>query len=196
MTISPFAQEDFAPTASHNIKESNRGHPALTEEERKGQLVQTHKIGPNKEKKMTVSANENCSYRGSGLSINGSSQNNMSFQVNNNNSWAFNPQNSMEALRPNQGASGLNRGPNSQNSMGFMKQTQGMSTLGTSHNSVRSTSLESIFSTSKNDQAAPKLVPPPLTAVGKGRGRGGGSATTSRSAQPKKPSEQPFFDLL
>ncbi|KAM7253073.1 hypothetical protein ACFE04_025691 [Oxalis oulophora] len=138
----------------------------------------------------------NASSSGSGLSINGSSQNNMSFQVNNNNSWAFNPQNSMEALRPNQGASGLNRGPNSQNSMGFMKQTQGMSTLGTSHNSVRSASLESIFSTSKNDQAAPKLAPPPLTAVGRGRGRGGGPATTSRSAQPKKPSEQPFFDLL
>ncbi|KDP45586.1 hypothetical protein JCGZ_17193 [Jatropha curcas] len=134
-------------------------------------------------------------------SLNMNTLNNMNLQSNGNNSWAFNGQNSFEPMKPNQGTSTMNTGSlssgvNPQNSLGFLKQNQGMSTLG-SYNEKKSTDLESIFSSSKNDQPAPKLAPPPSTAVGRGRGRGRGATSTSRSSNAKPAAGQPpLLDLL
>ncbi|KAK9047212.1 hypothetical protein V6N11_053062 [Hibiscus sabdariffa] len=114
------------------------------------------------------------------------------------NSWAFSSQNSGELLRPNLGGSTsnatiLNSG-GLQNSIGFMKQNQGNSaSMNSSYNNQKSLDLGSIFSGSKNEQAAPKLAPPPSTVLG--RGRGMGRARVSPHA--KSTSEQPpLLDLL
>ncbi|KAF2290553.1 hypothetical protein GH714_014377 [Hevea brasiliensis] len=134
-------------------------------------------------------------------SLNASTPNSMNFQANGNNSWAFSSQSSSELLKSNQGistmsASSLNSGHNPQNSIGFMKQNQGMSALGP-YNDKKSTDLGSIFGSSKNEQLAPKLAPPPSTAVGRGRGIGRGATSTSRSTRAKQQSEQPsLLDLL
>lgn len=130
-----------------------------------------------------------------------STPNSMNFQTNGNDSWVFNDRSSFEPLKPNQGtsilnANSLNSGLNPQNSIGFLKQSQGMSTLG-SYSDKKSTDLGSIFGSSKNEQTAPKLAPPPSTAVGRGRGRGRGGTSTSRSSHAKPQSEQPpLLDLL
>ncbi|KAK8580110.1 hypothetical protein V6N13_143241 [Hibiscus sabdariffa] len=116
------------------------------------------------------------------------------------NSWAFSSQNSGELLRPNLGGSTSNAsilnsgGP--QNSIGFMKQNQGNSaSMNSSYNNQKSLDFGSIFSGSKNEQAAPKLAPPPSTVLGRGRGRGMGRARVSPRA--KSTSEQPpLLDLL
>ncbi|OMO51547.1 hypothetical protein CCACVL1_29723 [Corchorus capsularis] len=127
--------------------------------------------------------------------------NNMTFQLGNSDSWAFSNQNS-GLPRPNQGSSSLNAGTlNSgglQNSMVFMKQNQGISaSVSASYNNQKSTDLGSIFGSSKNEQTAPKLAPPPLTAVGRGRGRGRGANPTSRATHAKPTTEQPpLLDLL
>ncbi|XP_078428236.1 SCY1-like protein 2 A [Wolffia australiana] len=56
-------------------------------------------------------------------------------------------------------------------------------------------SMGSIFSSSGNEQAAPRLAPPPLTAVG--RGRGWSPAQVRRPGQSSAPSGQlPLLDLL
>ncbi|KAL4280067.1 hypothetical protein GQ457_03G029500 [Hibiscus cannabinus] len=98
------------------------------------------------------------------------------------NSWAFSSQNSGELLRPNLGGSTsnatiLNSG-GLQNSIGFMKQNQGNSaSMNSSYNNQKSLDLGSIFSGSKNEQAAPKLAPPPSTVMverkrdGEGKGQ-------------------------
>ncbi|GMI90745.1 hypothetical protein like AT1G71410 [Hibiscus trionum] len=127
-----------------------------------------------------------------------SSINSTQFNINKSNSWAFSNQNSGELLRPNLGGSigGL------QNTIGFMKQNQGSSaSMSSSYNNQKSLDLGSIFSTSKNEQAAPKLAPPPSTAVGRGRGRGrvrGRGRGRARVTTPANPtSEQPpLLDLL
>ncbi|KAJ9145869.1 hypothetical protein P3X46_028199 [Hevea brasiliensis] len=98
-------------------------------------------------------------------SLNASTPNSMNFQANGNNSWAFSNQSSSELLKSNQGIStmsacSLSSGHNPQNSIGFMKQNQGISTLGP-YNDKKSTDLGSIFGSSKNEQLAPKLAPPP-----------------------------------
>ncbi|KAJ8759547.1 hypothetical protein K2173_007171 [Erythroxylum novogranatense] len=122
-------------------------------------------------------------------------------QTNGSDSWDFTSQNSLNGLKPNQRMATLNAGSlnsigvNPQNSMGFLKQNQSMSTIG-SYNEKKSTDLESIFGSSKNEQAAPKLAPPPLTAVGRGRGRGRGGTLTSRSTQAKQSEQPPLLDLL
>ncbi|KAJ6433723.1 hypothetical protein OIU84_017426 [Salix udensis] len=104
-------------------------------------------------------------------------------------SWAFNNQSSYDPLKPTQGTSAVN-------SIRFLKQNQNTSTLG-SYNNTKSTDLASIFGSSKNEQTAPKLAPPPSTAVGRGRGRGRGGASTLRSSHAKPQSEQPsLLDLL
>lgn len=78
-------------------------------------------------------------------------------------------------------------------SLGYLKQNQGP--IGSSSND-RAADLGSIFAPSKNDHIAPRLAPPPATAVGRvgGRGRGirgpSGSNTKSKSEQP------PLLDLL
>ena len=68
-----------------------------------------------------------------------------------------------------------------------------------SNNDKKTTYLGSIFASSKNDHASPRLAPPPATAVGRGRGRGRGNQgqSNARSAHAKSPSEQPpLLDLL
>lgn len=127
----------------------------------------------------------------------------MNFQNKGNISWAFNNQSSLDPLKPNQGTSAvnsgsLNSGPNPQSSIGFLKQNQNTSTLG-SYNHTKPTDLGSIFGSSKNEQTAIKLAPPPSGAVGRGRGRGRGRGGTStlRSSHAKPQSEQPpLLDLL
>lgn len=125
-----------------------------------------------------------------------------SFQNDSNVNWGFNSASSVP-LRPNQGDSALNSSSlnggslNPQNSIGFLKQNQGISASGSLFNDPQSTDLKSILGSSKNEQIAPKLAPPPLTAVGRGRGRGRGSKSTSRSTQAKPSSQQPpLLDLL
>ncbi|XP_011004854.1 PREDICTED: SCY1-like protein 2 [Populus euphratica] len=125
----------------------------------------------------------------------------MNFQNKGNISWAFNNQSSLDPLKPNQGTSAvnsgsLNSGPNPQSSIGFLKQNQNTSTLG-SYNNTKPTDLGSIFGSSKNEQTAVKLAPPPSSAVGRGRGRGRGGTSTLRSSHAKPQSEQPpLLDLL
>ncbi|XP_012446346.1 SCY1-like protein 2 B [Gossypium raimondii] len=113
------------------------------------------------------------------------------------NSWAFSNQNSGELLRPNPvdstpNASILNTG-GFQNSIGFLKQNQGNSvSMSSSYNNQKSLDLGSIFSTSKNEQAAPKLAPPPSAAVGRGRGMGRARVTHAKSSSQ----QPPILDLL
>lgn len=125
----------------------------------------------------------------------------MNFQNKGNISWAFNNQSSLDPLKPNQGTSAVNSGslnsvPNPQSSIGFLKQNQNTSILG-SYNNTKPTDLGSIFGSSKNEQTAIKLAPPPSSAVGRGRGRGRGGTSTLRSSHAKPQSEQPpLLDLL
>lgn len=122
----------------------------------------------------------------------------MNFQSNNS-SWGFDAHSSVGQIEQSQGnsvTSGSLGSLNSQSSLGFMKQTQGIAASDT-YNAKKLTDLGSIFASSKNEQTAPRLAPPPATAVGRGRGRGRGIAAASRSTQVKSPSEQPpLLDLL
>lgn len=118
-----------------------------------------------------------------------------------NNSWGFSNQNSGEILRTNHGSStsnsGILNGGSSQSSIGFLKQNRGISASTSSYNNQKSADLGSIFGSSKNEQTAPKLAPPPSTAVGRGRGRGRGASSASRTTYAKPTSEQPpLLDLL
>lgn len=130
-----------------------------------------------------------------------STPNNLSYRADNSNSWSFSNQNSGELVRPNNGsstsnASILNSG-SLQNSIGFLKQNHGISASIGSYNNQKAADIGSIFSSGKNDQTAPKLAPPPSTAVGRGRGRGRGGNSASRSSHTKPISEQPpLLDLL
>ncbi|CAI9754270.1 unnamed protein product [Fraxinus pennsylvanica] len=120
------------------------------------------------------------------------------------NSWAFGNQNSVEPMRQNHGSSTSSTvgGLNTQNSLGYLKQNHGASTLGSS--SQKAADLGSIFASNKSEHAAPRLAPPPTTAVGRGRGRGRGGSqgqlgTTSgsRPSQGKsQPEQPPLLDLL
>ncbi|XP_010063716.2 SCY1-like protein 2 [Eucalyptus grandis] len=132
-------------------------------------------------------------------SLNGSavmSTSNMTnFQTSN---WGFS-QNSVEPSRTSVGNSasiggGQNGGVSSQNSLGYLKQSQG--NMSSSFNLDKKPSdIGSIFSSNKSEQTAPRLAPPPSTAVGRGRGRG--LTSTSRSNPPKSASGQPpLLDLL
>lgn len=137
-----------------------------------------------------------------GSSLNANYLNGINILPNNNINWLFNMQNSIEPSNQNQGnstlnASSLNSGLNSQSSLGLLKSSQGNSAWGSSPQ--KSADLGSIFTSSKSEQAAPRLAPPPATAVGRGRGRGRGNqgATASRSGHAKSSSEQlPLLDLL
>lgn len=141
-------------------------------------------------------ANKNGSYPIS------STPNSMSFQMNSNNSWAFDTHSSIEPIRQNQGnltesAGSLGSGGlTAQSSIGFLKQSQGIPASGT-YTDKKSTDLGSIFASSKNDQFAPRLAPPPSTAVGRGRGRGRVASSASRASHAKSQTEQPpLLDLL
>lgn len=118
-------------------------------------------------------------------------------------SWSLGTPMSTEPLKQNQGNSSLNFGAaisggavNSQNSLGYMKQTQGSSTFGGA--SDKPMDLGSIFSSNKSEQTAPRLAPPPSTAIGRGRGRGrGNQGQLSRPSPAKSQTEQPpLLDLL
>ncbi|OVA12283.1 Protein kinase domain [Macleaya cordata] len=136
--------------------------------------------------------------------------------TNNQNSGGINSHSSSGLSRQNQGSSISNNnnlnsgGMNSQNSIGFFRQNQGNSAPGIgnpstyrtgSYTEKSATDIGSIFSSHKTEQTAPRLAPPPLTAVGRGRGRGNqgllGANAASRSSKAKSPSEQPpLLDLL
>lgn len=127
----------------------------------------------------------------------GSSSITSTFPENKSNSWAFSNQNSGELLRPNPvdstSSGSILNSEGFQNSIGFSKQNQGNSvSMSSSYNNQKSLDLGSIFSTSKNEQATPKLAPPPSTAVGRGRGRGRARATHAKSSSQ----QPPILDLL
>lgn len=133
-----------------------------------------------------------------------STPNSLNFQTNNNASWTLNNQNTSEPMRQNYGISTSNLsslgsgGFNSQNSSGFQKQNQGLSSQHTYDADKKYTDLGSIFAPSKNEHnIAPRLAPPPSTAVGRGRGKGRGVSSTSHSTQNKSSGGQPpLMDLL
>ncbi|OWM85712.1 hypothetical protein CDL15_Pgr029135 [Punica granatum] len=117
------------------------------------------------------------------------STNNAIFPANSSNSWAFSSS--------YQGNPGL-IGNSSHNSIGSSRQSHGSSNL-QGHGENRLADIGSIFGTNKKEQAsAPRLAPPPSTAVGRGRGRGMRlQSSTSRSTTTKSSSEQPpLLDLL
>ncbi|KAK3038240.1 hypothetical protein RJ639_030849 [Escallonia herrerae] len=128
---------------------------------------------------------------------NASIPNGLNSQVNSNSTWAFNTPNSVEpTTRQNQGNSTLNSsspniGLNAQNSIGFMKSNAWGGA------SQKTSDLGLIFGPSTSEQTAPRLAPPPSTAVGRGRGRGRGNQGHSQPSRTKSSSEQPpLLDLL
>ncbi|KAK4783642.1 hypothetical protein SAY86_008016 [Trapa natans] len=97
-----------------------------------------------------------------------------------------------------QGKSGLVSGNPSHGSIGYSRKIQGNSNLH-GHGENKSADIGSIFASNKNEHsAAPRLAPPPSTAVGRGRGRGAQmQPSASRPSSRKSPSEQPpLLDLL
>ncbi|CAO2834419.1 unnamed protein product [Amaranthus hypochondriacus] len=132
-----------------------------------------------------------------GSSSNTGFSNNTAFQNNNMSSWAAGT-NFFEPSNQNQGGSGMNSlgfdtGLGTGQHLGVMKQNQGNSSSGNAKD------LGSIFSSAKTDYSAPRLAPPPSTAVGRGRGRGRGAQGHSgvTSSARKSASEQPpLLDLL
>lgn len=131
-----------------------------------------------------------------------STSNSMNSNRNSNNSWTFDTQSSVEQIRLNQGNATSNTGSlgnsgfNPQNSLGYLKQNQA-TPASSAYTNKNSSDLGSIFASGKNDHTAPRLAPPPSTAVGRGRGRGKGASSVSRSSHAKSSTEQPpLLDLL
>ncbi|CAN1294955.1 SCY1-like protein 2 A [Linum perenne] len=116
-------------------------------------------------------------------------------ETNGSNSWGFNNHNSATSSAGNTGATLYGSGLNSNNSLGFMKNNHGSMV---SPNEKKSADLESIFSSGRNDQIAPRLAPPPSgVGMGRGRGRGRGGSSTVKPANAKKqPGQPPLMDLL
>ncbi|KAL6498394.1 SCY1-like protein 2 A [Orobanche hederae] len=109
-------------------------------------------------------------------------------------SWAFSNQTSIESKSQTRGVSSLSNVDSnigSQNSLVYMKQNIGVSALGSSNEEM--TNLKSIFASNKNENIAPRLAPPPATAVGKIGGRGRGNRGQTGKSQTEKP---PLLDLL
>lgn len=139
-----------------------------------------------------------------GTSSSMSTPNSLNSQTNSNASWTINNKNTSEPMRQSHGILTFNSsslgtgGLNSQSSIGFQKQNQGISSQHAYDAHKKFTDLGSIFAPSKNENnIAPRLAPPPSTAVGRGRGRGRGVSSTSRSTQNKSSSGQPpLMDLL
>ncbi|KAE9592685.1 hypothetical protein Lal_00029209 [Lupinus albus] len=152
---------------------------------------------------------------GSGSSINGnlgtppnnfgfnsmtSTSRNMGLQSSN--IWSVNSQKNSEPVSLNLGnasstTSSLNDGLKPQNSLASLKQSHHFPASNVSYNNIKSTDLGSMFASNRNEQIAPKLAPPPSTAVGRGRERGRGAGSTTRSSNTKPHSEQPpLLDLL
>lgn len=133
--------------------------------------------------------------------------NGLNSQTNGLDSWAFSTPISSQPLKQNQGITSRTDsissggGLDSQSSLGFMKHSQGSSSaLGAS--SGRATDIGSIFSSNKGEPTAPRLAPPPSTAVGRGRGRGRGnqgqlrSSTLGSGNAKSHPEQPPLLDLL
>lgn len=145
------------------------------------------------------SSNASASFANNGPPTNGvgsfrdaTTLNGLNMSTSNNSSWAFNTPSSTEPLNISNSSSGIN-------SLGFLKQSNAIPAIQTE----KATDLGSIFSTFKGDQTAPRIAPPPMTAVGRGRGRGRGNQGQSggssglRSSQVKPKAEQPpLLDLL
>ncbi|XP_049379430.1 SCY1-like protein 2 A [Solanum stenotomum] len=133
--------------------------------------------------------------------------NGLNSQTNGLDSWAFSTPISSQPLKQNQGITSRTDsissggGLDSQSSLGFMKHSQGSSSaLGVS--SGRATDIGSIFSSNKGEPTAPRLAPPPSSAVGRGRGRGRGnqgqlrSSTLGSGNAKSNPEQPPLLDLL
>ncbi|XP_012476995.1 SCY1-like protein 2 A [Gossypium raimondii] len=118
--------------------------------------------------------------------------NNMNYHTDNSN-WSFtNNQNSGQISHPNHRNPTINatipNNGNLQSSMGFLKQNQGISVPVSSNNNQKPADLGSTFGSSKS---APRLAPPPSTAVS----RGANSASRATHATPT--SQQPsLLDLF
>ncbi|ESQ28061.1 hypothetical protein EUTSA_v10018097mg [Eutrema salsugineum] len=131
----------------------------------------------------------------SGFSNN--STNGTQFQAANSDSWAFSKA-SLSSLKPpqqgNSNISASNQDPI--NSFGLPKQSQGMPSFTSgSYNNQKPADISSIFGSSKTEQSALKLAPPPSIAMGRGRGRGRGGTGTSIS-KPNGGSQPSLLDLL
>lgn len=132
--------------------------------------------------------------------------NGLNSQTNGLDSWAFSTPISSQPLKQNRGITSHTDSLSSgildpQSSLGFMKHSQGSSSV-YSASSGRATDVGSIFSSNKGEQTAPRLAPPPSTAVGRGRRRGRGNQgqlrfSTSGSGNAKShPELPPLLDLL
>lgn len=136
-----------------------------------------------------------------GSSLSTSSFSSANFQSNiTSPSWVMNnTQSSVDPLKQYQGGSGLNNFTFDE-PISTMKQNHGISSIGRPlADNKGPADLGSIFSSAKNDNIAPRLAPPPSTAVGRGRGRGRGAQGHSgaRATVNKGASEQPpLLDLL
>lgn len=74
--------------------------------------------------------------------------------------------------------------------------SNGVNSIGFLRNNQKTTDLGSIFASSSKSPQAPRLAPPPQTAVGRGRG-GRNQGQSGRQSRPKPSSEQPpLLDLL
>lgn len=132
--------------------------------------------------------------------------NGLNSQTNGLDSWAFSTPISSQPLKQNQGITShtdsISSGRlDSKSSLGFMKHSQGSSSA-LSASSGRATDIGSIFSSNKSEQTAPRLAPPPSTAVGRGRGSGRGnqgqlrSSTLGSGNAKSHPEQPPLLDLL
>ncbi|KAF5187263.1 Scy1-like protein, partial [Thalictrum thalictroides] len=162
---------------------------------------------PNTSIGVSASANKsNTGMSSHNLGFNMNSHSNMNFGTSGNLVGQTNQYQGNSMLNSTyQNTGGFNNGiSNPQSSLGSLRQSQGSlgSSIGTtSYTEKRATDLGSIFVSSKNEQTALRLAPPPSVAVGRGRGRGSqgqhGSTAASRSSRSKPPSEQPpLLDLL
>ncbi|KAE8684409.1 endoglucanase 3-like [Hibiscus syriacus] len=118
------------------------------------------------------------------------------YQTDNSNSWMLGNQNSGHGSSTSN--ADILKGGGAQNSIGFLKQNQRVSApMSSSYNNQKSADIGSIFGSSKKEPTAPRLAPPPSTAVGRGRGKGRGASSASRTTYAKPTSEQPpLLDLL
>ncbi|CAH2066764.1 unnamed protein product [Thlaspi arvense] len=118
------------------------------------------------------------------------------FQTANSDNWAFSSASLSSMKPPQQGSSGVSASNHDPiNSFGFPKQSQAMPSFTSgSFSNQKPADISSIFGSSKTENSALKLAPPPSVAMGRGRGRGRGGTGTSIS----KPSgSQPsLLDLL
>lgn len=126
--------------------------------------------------------------------------NSRQFQTANNDFWAFGNA-SLSSMKSQQETSGISASnPDPMSSFAIQNQNQGIPSFGNSSysNQKPPADISSIFSSSKTEQSAMKLAPPPSIAVGRGRGRGrSGTSTSKKSGSKQQQSEQPsLLDLL